>query len=448
MTVEAAVPPHSMEAEQSLLGGLLLENWAVDVVADMVADGDFYVNGHRLIWCAVVDLVGRGQPADVITVFERLQSIGKAEDVGGIQYLNALAQSVPSAANARAYANIVRRHALLRQMIVIGGELGAAARKAPAHDGAIEELVNDFSQRLLALRDGASSDEPVHLATVLPAFIDELNARAEGKVDAIATGLHDVDRLLSDGLRRGELVVIGARPSMGKSALMLTVARNVAKAGPVLVCSMEDSEHMLVARQVAAAGRVNLADIRRPPPAGSAADRMWSGVSDGVDTLAPLRLFIDDTPGLNLHQVRRKALQVKRREGGLLLLVLDYLQLMEGNGETRAHELATIVRGLKRLAKELDCSVLVLSQLSREADKLEGPPRLDHLAESGGIEQAADIIGLLWREARRKPKPDNKHKAQIEFAKQKNGPTDTVQLWFDGATQRFEDAVVEAGDAY
>lgn len=448
MSDAAFTPPHSMEAEQSLLGGLLLENWALDVVADMVADGDFYVHGHRLIWGAVVDLVGRGQPADVITVFERLQSIGKAEDVGGIQYLNALAQSVPSAANARAYANIVRRHALLRQMIVIGGELIDAARKAPAGDGAIEEMVNDFAQRLLALRDGASSDEPVHLATVLPAFIDELNARAEGKIDAIATGLHDVDRLLSDGLRRGELVVIGARPSMGKSALMLTVARNVAKAGPVLVCSMEDSEHMLVARQVAAAGRVNLADIRRPPQAGQAADRMWSGVSDGVDMLAPLRLFIDDTPGLNLHQVRRKALQVKRREGGLLLLVLDYLQLMEGNGETRAHELATIARGLKRLAKELDCSVLVLSQLSREADKLEGPPRLDHLAESGGIEQAADIIGLLWREARRKPKPDNKHKAQIEFAKQKNGPTDTVQLWFDGATQRFEDAVVEAGDAY
>lgn len=448
MTAPAAVPPHSMEAEQSLLGGLLLENWALDAACETVGPDDFYVHGHRLIWGAVVDLVGCGQPADVITVFERLQSRGQDDDVGGIQYLNALAQSVPSAANARAYASIVRRHSLLRQMIRIGGELTDAAQKAPAREGAIEELVNDFAQRLLALRDGASSDEPVHLASVLPAFIDELSARAEGKIDAIATGLHDVDRLLSDGLRRGELVVIGARPSMGKSALMLTVARNVAKAGPVLVCSMEDSEHMLVARQVAAAGRVNLADIRRPPPAGAAADRMWSGVSDGVEMLSPLRLFVDDTPGLNLHQVRRKALQVKRREGGLLLLVLDYLQLMEGQGETRAHELATIARGLKRLAKELDCSVLVLSQLSREADKLEGPPRLDHLAESGGIEQAADIIGLLWREARRKPKPDNKHKAQIEFAKQKNGPTDTVQLWFDGATQRFEDAVMEAGDAY
>lgn len=446
MTPAAVVPPHSVEAEQSLLGGVMVDNAAFDLVGDAVSEADFYDGAHRVVWRAITALVGSGRPADVITVFEWVQAREELDESRGLAYLHALAMSVPSGRNARAYAAIVRRHSLARQVIALGGELRDAAREAAGREGAVEDVVNDFAQRLLALRDGAASEEPVALSKVLPEFIDELTARSDGKVDAISTGLTDVDRLLADGMRRGELVVIGARPSMGKSALMLNLARHVAKSGPVLVCSMEDSEHMLVARQVAAAGRVNLADIRRPPQPGPAADRMWTGVSDGVEALTPLRMYIDDTPALGINQVRRKALQVKRREGDLLLVVLDYLQLMEGRGETRAYELAEISRGLKKLAKELDCAVLLLSQLNREADKLDGPPRLDHLSESGGIEQAADIIGLLWREARRKPKPDNKHQAQIEFAKQKNGPTGTVQLWFDGATQRFEDAIGGDGD--
>lgn len=440
-------PPHNAEAEQSLLGCALNDAMALDAV-DVVQPADFYFVAHRVIWQTMLDLHAKQRPVDVITVRDAIDPQWADEEQCKLPYLNAMAMSVWAARHWQAYAQIVRRYSLARQVIAMSSDMAEAAYGIRAREGEVEDLVNDFAQRLLALRDGAASDEPALLQEVLPAFIDELNARAEGKVDAIPTGLHDVDRLLADGVRRGELVVIGARPSMGKSALMLTVARNVSKAGPVLVCSMEDSEHMLVARQVSAAGRVNLADIRRPPSSGGAADRMWTGVSEGVEALTPLRMFIDDTPGLNLHQVRRKALQVKRREGDLLLVVVDYLQLMEGEGETRAHTLATIARGLKRLAKELNCAVLVLSQLSREADKTDGPPRLDHLAESGGIEQAADIIGLLWREARRKPKPDNKHQAQIEFAKQKNGPTDTVQLWFDGATQRFEDAIAGGGDGY
>lgn len=448
MSEAPQVPPHSVEAEQSILGGLMVDNASFDMVCDTLSEADFYDGGHRAVWRAASFLIGSGRPADVVTVFEWMQARSELDEERGLAYLNALAMSVPSGANARAYAAIVRRHSLARQVMALGGELREAARRAAGAEGAVEDLVNEFAHKLLALRDGAASDEPVALRQVLPPFIDELNARAEGKVDAIGTGLTDVDRLLADGMRRGELVVIGARPSMGKSALMLNLARHVAKAGPVLVCSMEDSRQMLVARQVAAAGKVNLADIRRPPAAGSAADRMWAGVSDGVEALTPLRMFVDDTPALSLNQARRKALQVKRREGDLLLVVLDYLQLMEGRGETRANELAAIARGLKQMAKEMNCAVLVLSQLSREADKSDGPPRLDHLAESGGIEQAADIIGLLWREARRKPKPDNKHQAQIEFAKQKNGPTGTVQLWFDGATQRFEDALAGGDDAY
>ncbi|MEY2690640.1 MAG: hypothetical protein RL375_4840 [Pseudomonadota bacterium] len=440
--VKANPPPHNLEAEQGVLGAVLMDNRAFEAVADVLDAGDFYRAEHALVWSAIAALVMASKPADVITVSDALVSSGAPME-SPLQYLNQLAWCVPGAANAAAHAGIVKRCALARRLMVLARELDFAASKVSTAPGALEDLVNDYAQRLLAMQDGATSDEPRLVEKLLPPWIDELEARSQGKTDAIATGLADVDRLLGGGLRRGELTVIGARPSMGKSALMLTIARNVAPAGPVLVCSLEDSEHMLVSRQVAAAGRVNLADIRRPPEPGRAADAMWAGVSDGVEQLQSLRLFIDDQAALSIHQVRRKALQVKRREGGLLLVVVDYLQLMEGAGETRAHALAAIARGMKQLAKELRCAVLVLSQLSREADKMEGPPRLDHLAESGGIEQAADNIGLLWREARRKPKPDNKHKAQVEFAKQKNGPTDTVHLWFDGATQRFADAAQE-----
>ena len=279
---------------------------------------------------------------------------------------------------------------------------------------------------------------------MLPRWLDDLNDRAEGKTDAIPLGYPDLDRRMAGGARRGELVVIGARPSMGKSAFVLRVARTVAKLGPVLKLSMEDSTGMLVSRHVAAAGRVNLADVRSPQHAPAS---MWEGVSDGVEELQHLHLYINDQPALELHDVRRKALQVKGRAGDLMLIIVDYLQLMEGDGESRAQELTRIARGLKRLAKELNCVVLVLSQLSREADKTAAPPRLDHLAESGGIEQAADIIGLLWREGRAKPRPGNEHAAQVELVKNKNGATCTVKLQFFGTTQRFEDAYTEEAHA-
>lgn len=434
----ANVPPHSAQAEQSLLGAVLMDNRAFEAVGDMLAPDDFYVHEHRQMWRVMHRLLAAGRPADVVTVYDALDAQGLAEELGGLAYINDVAMCVASAANAKAYAGAVRHWALCRALITVGRDIEVAARVVGEQAAAVDKLIDGALLRLMDLQKGALQDEPRALQALLPGWIDDLQARAAGKTDAIKTGLHDVDRLLAGGMRRGEVVVIGARPSMGKSALMLTVARNVSASGPVLACSMEDSEQMLVARQVAAAGRANLADLRAPD---RAPDALWEQVAEGVERLSALDLHIDDKPALTLHEVRRKAMQVRRRRGDLLLVIVDYLQLMEGEGETRAQELTTVARGMKRLAKEMGCVVMLLSQLNREADKLEGPPRLDHLAESGGIEQAADIIGLLWREARRKPKPGNKHKAQIEFAKNKNGPTDTVQLWFDGATQRFEDAI-------
>lgn len=430
-------PPHSVEAEQSVIGAVLLDNRAWDRVADLLRPADFYRHEHRVLWGAISTLLAANKPADIVTVFEALSTAGQAGDVGGVAYISAVMQSVPSAANAQAHANIVRLRATCRQLLALSFDLGGEAHAAPAAQGEVDAVIDRTMLRLIELHQGAGKgDAPRVVAELLPAWMDALEERASGKTDAVPTGLHDVDRLMSGGMRPGELIVIGARPSMGKSALSLTIARNVSALGPVLVCSMEDSQNMLISRQVAAAGRVNLADIRSPeraPPS------MWQGVTDGVQQLAPLLLHIDDCASLNLRDVRRKAMQVRATQGALRLVIVDYLQLMEGDGNSRHEQLSAIAAGLKRLAKELHCTVILLSQLNREADKTDGPPRLDHLRESGGIEEAADIVGLLWREARRKPKPDNKHTAQIEFAKHKNGPTDTIRLWFDGATQRFAD---------
>lgn len=435
MADPAAPPPHSTEAEQSVLGAVLLDSQAWELVGSVLVADDFYVSAHRAVWHALVALHAADKSADIVTVHAAMHIAGSAEAAGGMAYLSDLLQSVPSWRSAAAYAAIVRQRSVCRRLMGLGRALTADAQRAGPNIADVDALIDRTALELIALQHGSPTDEPRLIGDLMPAWLEALQDRADGKTGAIPMGLVDIDRLLAGGMRRGELIVIGARPSMGKSAFMLTVARHVARLGPVLVCSMEDSVQMLVSRQVAAAGRVNLADIRAPA---RGPDSMWQGVEDGVSAISPLQLYLDDRPSLTLHDLRRKALQVRRKAGGLALVIADYLQLMEGDGETRAYTLAMLARGLKRLAKELDCPVMLLSQLSREADKLEGPPRLDHLAESGGIEQAADIIGLLWREHRRKPKTDNKHKAQIEFAKNKNGPTDTIHLYFDGATQRFE----------
>lgn len=436
--LQGKLPPHSVQAEQGVLGALLLDNSAMQQVSGVLRADHFYTLDHALIFGAIARLLHAGKPADLITVFQALADDGKADEAGGLAYLSQLMQGVATAGNIVAHADIVLARAMARALVQVGRDLVDAAMKGRSDRADVDQIIGASMLRLLDLQRRASHDEPRHIDVLLPVWMEDLEARAAGKSDAIVTGLHDLDRALGGGLRRGELMVLGARPSMGKSALCLTVARNVSERADVLVCSMEDSEQMLVSRHVAAAGRVNLAKIRLPDPND---DQLWGGVADGVERLRGLRMHIDDAPGLGLRDVRRKALQVAARGGDLQLVIVDYLQLMEGSGDNRHQQLGAIAAGLKRLAKELRCAVLLLSQLNREADKTDKPPRLDHLRESGGIEEAADIVALLWREARAKPRHDNKHDAQLELAKNKNGATDTVRLWFDGATQRFEDAV-------
>lgn len=420
-------PPHSPEAEQSVLGCLLTDAGTWEAIGDMLEPADFYFPDHAAVYATIGRLVVAAKPVDVVTVYE-----AGGHDMG---YLNDLIMSVPVLRHARHYAEIVRERSARRQVMRLARALHDDALTGAEDGKALPELLDEACGKLLGLMAGAQQQrEPRLMRDLLGPWLDDLDRRARGETDAIATGLDDIDRALDGGLRGGEVVVLASRPSMGKSALAGQVARHMAASVVVGVLSMEDSETMLVSRQVASAGRLNLAHVRRPD---LAPGTLWSAVSNATDVLSKLSLYLDDAPALTLQDVRTKAQQIRRKAGSLGVLMVDYLQLMEGEGETRAQELTTVARGMKRLAKELGCPVVLMSQLSRKADETNAPPRLDHLAESGGIEQAADIIGLLWRECRRNPKPGNEHAAQIEFVKNKNGPTCTVQLHFDGAIQRF-----------
>ena len=424
----AITPPHSSEAEQSVLGAVLLDNAAFDAVADIIDAESFYQANHRGIWNTMKQLCMASKPADVLTVFE----------AGGhdMVYLNQLVSSVVTHKHARQYAELVRKHWTLRQLMRIGSDLADSALRGTPEASTPEQLVDAAVTALMALASGQAQGEPRLVADLMPEWIDDLTERYEREgTDAMGTGLADLDRATSDGGRHGELWVIGARPSMGKTAITLHLARNIAVDNVVLTLSQEDSLKMLLARHVASAGRVNLADVRSPK---RAPDSMWAGVSEGAHHLSKLHLYVDDQTGLRVMDVRRKIQQVKRRAGRLDVVVVDYLQLMEGDGDNRNQQLGTVANGLNKAAKELGVWIILLSQLNRETDKRSGPPQMSDLRDSGDIEGAAHLIGLLHREAMRRKTDANKHHAELHIVKQKNGPTCVVNLYFDGATQRFD----------
>ena len=425
MSEQAVTPPHSDEAEQAVLGALLLDNAAFDRVGDVLVADDFYHPDHRAIYSTLARLINAHKAADVLTVF----------DAGGhdLAYLNGLAQAVASAAHARAYAVIVRQTSVLRAAMGIGAALAEDSRRARGDDAA--RLIDAAVTRLLALQQAQAESEPVLIADLLPQFVDRLTDRYEGKNPAISTGLDALDRLTSGGARPGQLWVIGARPSMGKTAFVLHLSRAVGRRMGVLMLTLEDSNDSLVERHVASSGRVNLSQVRDPA---RAPDSLWSAVTEAMDSLRDLRLHLDDQAGITIADVRRKVQQVKRREPELQLVIVDYLGLMEGEGDNRNQELGRIANAMKRAAKELGVWIVLLSQLNREAEKRNGVPQMADLRDSGDIEGAADLIGLLHREFRRKPIDEFKHWAQLHVAKHKSGPTDILNLWFDGETQRFE----------
>ena len=437
--LQSVQPPKSLEAEQSVLGALLIDNACWDVVGTLLAQADFADLQHRSMWVAIERLVVAGKPADVITVHEALKAAGRADE-DALGYLNAVAMSVPSSTNAKRYAEIVRELSLRRELLK---QAAALADAALDRTQALEQTLDRSAQSLLAMGQGATTArEPQPLQTVVVRFMDQLNAACEGHNPAIATGLKDLDDRTAGGARRGELWVIGARPSMGKSAMTLTLGLNVARrVVGVLLQSQEDNDTTLMSRAIAHLGRINLADLRNPVACQDPA-RMWGSVTEAVEEMKHWPILIDDQGGLTMADVRRKVLQARRQLGGRLgLVVVDYLQLMSGEGDNRNQMLGAIATGLKTLAKEQNLWVVLLSQLNRKAEERPGVPQLSDLRDSGDIEAAADVILLLHREAMRKKDlpPDWKHYAQVHLAKQKNGPVSVLPLHFNGVHQIFSD---------
>ncbi|MBM3342854.1 MAG: replicative DNA helicase [Betaproteobacteria bacterium] len=447
------VPPQSLEAEQSVLGGLLLDNTAWDRISDTVSESDFYRADHRLIFQHIMQLIEANRPADVLTVAESLERSAKLDEAGGQAYLGSLSMNTPSAANIRRYAEIVRERAIMRQLAQAGTEIADAAYNPEGREA--KDLIDEAEAKVFQIaevgakaKQGFVKIDPLLTETV--ERIDMLYSR-ENKDDVIglATGYVDLDRMTS-GLQGGELVVIAARPSMGKTALAMNIVEHVAlqlkKACAVF--SMEMSGSQLALRMIGSVGRVDQHKLRT----GTFEESEWPKLVDAVGKLNDSQIHIDDTAGLNALEVRSRARRLHRQCGGLSLIVVDYLQLMSGTAsgreENRATEVAEISRSLKSLAKELKVPVVALSQLNRSVEsRVDKRPMMSDLRESGAIEQDADLILFIYRDEVYNPTNEaSKGKAEIIVAKQRNGPTGPVTLTFLGRHTRFENYA--GGDQY
>jgi replicative DNA helicase len=439
------LPPHSLEAEQALLGGLMLDERAWELVVDIVSQDDFYRADHRLLFGAIAVLAERDEPPDAVTVRDYLARTGNLDAAGGAEYLAQLVADTPSAANIRAYAGIVREHAMLRQLIEIGGDIAASAHDQAGMTAA--ELVDLAEQRVFEIADRGSRRGAgfIALSQVLPKTIDRLDllSHSEGEITGVATGFSDMDRMTA-GLQRGDLIIVAGRPSMGKTTLAVNIAENAAIGLqlPTAIFSMEMSAEQLSFRMIGSIGRVDQHRLRT----GRLTDEDWTRVNSAVSMMSSAPIFIDDSAGLSPTEVRARARRLKR-EHGLGLIVIDYLQLMQvaGSKENRATEISEISRSLKALAKELDVPVIALSQLNRSVEQRnDKKPVMSDLRESGAIEQDADLIVFIYREEVYEPDTPRRGVADIIIGKQRNGPVGEFHLTFLGEFTKFENLVAEA----
>ena len=436
------VPPHSVEAEQSVLGGLLLDNLSWDRAGDLLTDSDFYRYEHRLIYAAIGVLVAGSKPADVITVFEQLQSHGRADDCGGLAYLNALAQSVPSAANMRRYAEIVRERSILRKLITASDEIATTAFNPQGR--AVSGILDEAESKIFKIGEEGSRQRQGFqgidkLVVALIDRVQELHDNGAEEVTGVRTGFYDLDRMTA-GLQKGDLIVLAARPSMGKTAFALNIAEHVAvqEGLPVLMLSMEMGASQLALRMVGSLGRIDQQGLRT----GRLKSDEWERLTDAVERLGQVQMYIDETPALNSAELRARARRMARQFGTLGLIVIDYLQLMSGSSsgdENRATEIGEISRGLKALAKELQCPVIALSQLNRSVEsRNDKRPMMSDLRESGAIEQDADVIMFIYRDDYYDKNSKEPGVAEIVIGKQRNGPVGTVRLTFLKPLTRFD----------
>ena len=433
------MPPHSVEAEQAVLGGLLLDNSTWDAIADRLTAEDFYRRDHQQIFAAIAELAGRSEPADAVTLAEHLAAKGEAEDTGGLAYLAGLARDTPTAANIRAYADIVRERALLRHLIRVSGEIAASAYASEGRPA--KDLVDEAERLVFQIAEAGrrTGSGFVALKDILGETIDRLDMLHENQwqLTGISTGYTDLDRMTA-GLQPGDLVIVAGRPSMGKTTFALNIGENAAiSAGvPVAVFSMEMSREQLSMRMISSLGRVDQSHLRT----GMFGDEDWARINGAIAQMKTAPIYIDDSGALTPTEVRARARRLSR-ERGLGLIIVDYLQLMQvpGTKENRATEISEISRSLKALAKELRVPVIALSQLNRGVEqRTDKKPVMSDLRESGAIEQDADVIMLIYREEVYDQDTPRKGIADIIVAKQRNGPTGEVHLTFLGKYTRFE----------
>ena len=438
------LPPHSVEAEQSVLGGLLLEASALDKIVDLVTDDDFYRHEHRLIYRQIVRLSEQAKPVDVITVAEALEIAGELDKVGGLPYLGGLAQNVPSAANIRRYGEIVRERSIMRKLAEVGADISGSAYNPAGRDAA--ELLDEAERKVFEIAEAGSRGKQGFLP--MPPLLTEVVERIEtlygrdnsSDVTGTATGFTDLDRMTS-GLQPGDLIIVAGRPSMGKTAFSINIAENVALDSklPVAIFSMEMGATQLAMRMLGSVGKLNQHDLRT----GRLQDDDWGRLTHALGKLNDAPIHIDESAALTALEVRARARRLHRQNNGLGLIVLDYIQLMSSNmgkaSENRATEISEISRSLKSLAKELHVPVVALSQLNRSLEQRPNKrPVMSDLRESGAIEQDADLILFIYRDEVYNSDSPDKGKAEIIIGKQRNGPIGKIELAFRGEYTRFD----------
>jgi len=438
------VPPHSLEAEQAVIGGLLLDNRAWELIADRISENDFYRADHRLLFNAIFVLESRSQPFDAVTLSEWLEQNQQLEEAGGLAYLGSLARDTPSAANIVAYADIVRERSVLRQLIAVGTDISRRGFQPEGRES--RELLEEAEKQVFAIADqemrsrGGFQDIK-SLLTKTVERIDHL-FETEGAVTGIATGFDKFDEMTT-GLQPGDLVIVAGRPSMGKTTFAMNIAENAAigQKEAVAVFSMEMPGEQLAMRMISSLGRIDQHHIRT----GQLTDEDWPRITSAVHMLSEAKIFVDDTPAMSPGEIRAKARRLKRKHG-LGLIVVDYMQLMQvpGSSENRATEISEISRGLKALAKELHVPVVALSQLNRSLEQRpDKRPIMSDLRESGAIEQDADLIVFIYRDEVYNEDSPQKGTAEIIISKQRNGPIGKSMLTFLGKYTRFENYIPE-----
>ena len=431
------IPPHSVESEQSILGSILLDKDAIITVSETVRPSDFYKEAHKIIYECMLKLSNKNEPIDLITLTEELRKQGHLDNVGGISYITSLSTIVPTTSNVKYYADIVKEKSVLRQLIKASNDI---INLGYENSVKVEEVLERAEKRIFDISQEKASDDFKSINEVLVDAYDMIEKlyTNKGDVTGITTGFKDLNKKIN-GLQRTDLILIAARPAMGKTAFSLNLVQNAALKGDasVAVFSLEMSKDQLVQRMLSAQSHVELKKIKT----GTLDENDWPRIIDAMAVLSNVNIYIDDTPGIKISELRSKCRKLKI-EKGLDLILIDYLQLMEGEGnnESRQQEIAKISRSLKIIAKELNCPVVALSQLSRAPEqRADHRPMLSDLRESGSIEQDADIVMFLYRDEYYHPDSESKNIGEVIVAKNRHGETGSVELVWLGEVQKFAD---------